>query len=196
MLVSGLKANIFQLLVDCKLEVMATSFSNWRVDGFVPDQNAWDALKLDKFVLHPSNGIDQVWQQRLNKADYLGYVWKVESLGAVYAHHSCSDYTLDRNGVCHRTHVAARTQLLTLPQWRKFVAGHSSINKDEAANELIRTRYIQPFIHDASLALRTLEVEHANRPQKDSMAYQSLIKRWAQMLELLHAASSNLAQQP
>ncbi|MCJ1469926.1 hypothetical protein MMC07_008570 [Pseudocyphellaria aurata] len=143
-------------------------------DGFVLEENKWDYLPIDDLVLH--KWIYEPARKRLESAGYLG------------------DYTLGREGVCHRTQVAIRTETLGIPEWTKFIEGQDVVNMcdERKADSYIVSRILDVYFSEAANALNYLETttELQAGPQK------MLVKRWSQIKSLItdafrHTANSH-----
>ncbi|MCJ1427429.1 hypothetical protein MMC29_005332 [Sticta canariensis] len=139
--------------------------------GFILEENKWDFLPIDDLVLHHS--IYDSARKRLENAGYLG------------------DYTLTRDGVCHRTQVAIRTQTLGIPEWEMFVEGRdgADVGVERRTDAYIATQIIDVYYSEAENALDCLETKTELHPGPRKI----LVKRWSQIKHLIMDASNQFA---
>lgn len=158
-------------------------------DGFILDENRWDTLPLDGLLLLQ---IHKQTQRRLERAGYLGFDPLVEKSSLARSYKACRNYTLSREGVCYRTHVAVRTQTLGNKDWRKFVQGKENEmeeEKDESkADGYITVRILNGYADEARKALAGLAKYGTSFPEYPRS---TLTKRWTQIEELVKGAYDN-----
>ena len=97
------------------------------------------------------------------------------------------NYFLDKNGVCFRTQVAIRSQVLSVCKWKKFMAGVFSEDEEEGAAvaKFLQNRILLPYEAEAKQALQYLEgIDDAVPP----IAKKTLIDRWKQIRDVIQCA--------
>ena len=111
------------------------------------------------------------------------------------------NYTLTSEGVCFRTQVAIRSVTLNTQDWKKFMAGtldEPELSKSQAAAVLQRD-VLQVYEKEAEEALQYLAKEKVHemltRAEKrgssskvPQYATEVLLRRWKQILDLIHQA--------
>ncbi len=98
---------------------------------------------------------------------------------------------LSSDGVCHRTHVAIRTQTLNIPDWKKWVAFENKANR---AQEMKAEQYIVRQVLDVCYteARDTLNFLEKNPSESSNLISEPvrtlLIRRWTQIMEMIRDA--------
>ena len=113
------------------------------------------------------------------------------------------NYTLSSEGVCFRTQVAIRRVTLKTKDWEKFMVGtfdEIELSKSQAAAVLQRD-ILQLYEKEAEQALQHLArgkvPEILTRAEKKDVAKipwyatEILLRRWKQILDLIHLAMQN-----
>ncbi|KAI4248423.1 MAG: hypothetical protein L6R40_000982 [Gallowayella cf. fulva] len=136
--------------------------------GFVLGSNRWDSTPVDHLLMPYL--VSTPAEEKLRRAGYLG------------------NYTLDPNGVCYRTEVAVRTQILSDDEWSDLVAGRDLERPEDEINAqaLIANQILDPFLQEAKNVLEWLRIS-SGLPDGPS---QVLIRRWEQIQALLQQVAT------
>lgn len=140
--------------------------------GFVLNANIWDEVRLDAAIL-PC--LSQRQKASLEDIGFLG------------------NYVLDKDTVCHRTHVALRLMLaemhdsISIDHWHEFVEGiddgEADAEKVDAVLVLLLRDY-ESTVADKSKALKSLALE-ADTNTLNSSRRATLLLRWGQISQLI-----------
>ena len=105
-----------------------------------------------------------------------------------------SNYTLNSDGVCHRTQVAVRIKTLKQSHWEQYVSGQlSETEQAEAkADEFIVTHILRIYYEEAIGTIRdTANPSRAFPPLQRDL----LLRRWQQVKVLVQNAFTNSINQ-
>ena len=104
-------------------------------------------------------------------------------------------YTLSRDGVCHRTQVAVRTQTLSNRDWKKFVEGKEAEmdeERDESkANAYVCQNILDAYYSEATNALECFEEEEFRDYALPKTISTTLTQRWTQIRSMIRDALKN-----
>lgn len=97
------------------------------------------------------------------------------------------NYSLDANGVCYNTRVAANAAILSEDDWLAGIAGSNPAFEDSAlVNEFIAQKILLPLSREIDIVLRKLEIDEIwTSTQKNCLR-----TRWKQMQALVEGALS------
>jgi len=173
------------LLCECKIlcAPLVHNSNRNRTDGFIFDNNKYDDVKIDSFILPRLN---QVQKSHLEGRDFLG------------------DYNLDQMGFCFRSQVALRMSLLNLRsgnaaeklKWfQMYIAGVYDGSREEhlvqEAEKSIRDELIDTAT-DVNKELDRLEGLETGKGALRSNTLDMLRRRWAQVLDIIHELGVNM----
>ena len=106
-----------------------------------------------------------------------------------------SNYTLNRDGPCHRTQVAIRLHTLEVDEWHQFVTGRAASAEDaeklRRADSYLADKILKPYYKEA---VRTLNILQSQNPEQlgiSNSALRAIRRRWAQAMKLTRAASTS-----
>ncbi|MCJ1248619.1 hypothetical protein MMC30_005837 [Trapelia coarctata] len=143
--------------------------------GFILETNKWDSLQIDALIL---SAIDDKAKERLRDAGYLG------------------EHSLSREGVCHRTQVAVRTQTLNRRDWGHYVQGRATsieeVDDEKKADAWICRQILMTYHNDAIHALKLFRDSCVRRPAGVTDPIRSVLQtRWMQIETMIRNAFNN-----
>ncbi|KAJ1336048.1 protein-histidine N-methyltransferase [Microdochium nivale] len=129
--------------------------------GFAMNGNRWDEVSLDEVLLAK---LDDTQWAVLEEAGFLG------------------KYVLDRDGVCHRTQVAARQLCGCKPEeWRRFVNGADDGEASQGKVDKVLLEMLREYLQMAVRAMEQIAgLGVGSQEQRDMLA-----ARWRQIQEML-----------
>ena len=102
---------------------------------------------------------------------------------------------MSSDGVCHRTHVAVRTQTLSYWDWKRFVDGDESVAddlvKEAKAASFISERLLVPYHQTAMCAKRILDTEEMQNCGLSPSTLSTIRRRWSQIESLVGVLLGN-----
>lgn len=159
-----------------------------KTDGFLLEKNRWDSSVIDHILMGYLIGTPA--EKQLKQAGYLGSVQCLSPLVTIPRLTSSRDYTVTRDGICWRTEVAVRTQILTNIGWKRFVRGiHiEGVDDKSKAETFVRDRLLGAMCREAER-----NTEQLNDPTVPLVGpRQVLIRRWREIQALLEKAADAL----
>jgi len=105
-------------------------------------------------------------------------------------------YSLNSEGVCHRTQVAIRTQTLNCRDWEHYVQGRDTlmeaVDHERKADAWICRQILMPYHNDVVQALKCFQEDNFGRPTGVTDPMRSVLRhRWIQIEMIIRHAFSN-----
>ena len=135
--------------------------------GFILDENRWDELSLDAFILPL---LSEMQKEQLEEAGFLG------------------KYVLDGDDVCYRTQVALRVLCLPTRKWQRFLTGIDEGKVDRATVDQALGNILESCLNQADKNLKRLNNLDCGLPSQR----ETLKQRWQQIRLLLENKKGQL----
>lgn len=105
-----------------------------------------------------------------------------------------SNYSVNAEGVCYRTEIAACLMYMEEEDWRNHLEG-STEGVDEKRSEGIIQRWLKTYASEADATMNALQgaMESGAVPHTHHGKAETLLRRWAQIKSICESASSALS---